>query len=81
MARKQVLVQLDDSLVAGLDEVAKLFGVSRSEILRRSAYRYLESMTEEEADRRSIDSYKRFPEDPADNEVFARLAAETMTEW
>jgi metal-responsive CopG/Arc/MetJ family transcriptional regulator len=37
MARKQVLVQLDDELVARLDEVAARRGVSRSELVRRGA--------------------------------------------
>ncbi len=35
MARKEVLVQLDDGLVRRLDELATAQGTSRSELIRR----------------------------------------------
>ena len=41
MARKQVIVQLDDRMVAELDQEANAVGVSRSEILRRACREYL----------------------------------------
>lgn len=37
MARKQVIVQLDDKLVADLDKAAKQDGFSGSELLRGTA--------------------------------------------
>jgi metal-responsive CopG/Arc/MetJ family transcriptional regulator len=37
MARRQVLVQLDDDLVRRLDAAAQRLEVSRSELLRRGA--------------------------------------------
>ncbi|MGH9893143.1 MAG: ribbon-helix-helix protein, CopG family [bacterium] len=37
MARREVLVQLDDDLVARLDALAQRVEVSRSELLRRGA--------------------------------------------
>lgn len=40
MARRQVLVQLDDATVDRLDVLAEQLSVSRSELLRRGAERY-----------------------------------------
>ena len=37
IARKQVLVQLDDALVEQLDRLARDLGTNRSELLRRGA--------------------------------------------
>ena len=66
VARKQVIVQLDDGLLADLDFFAKALRISRSELLRRAARFYLEAMDETIADQRRIDSYTRHPERPED---------------
>jgi Arc/MetJ-type ribon-helix-helix transcriptional regulator len=63
MARKQVLVQLEDSLVKDLDRLARQAGVSRSELLRRAARALLQAMEEAEADRKLVESYKRIPQE------------------
>lgn len=63
MARKQVLVQLDDVLLEGLDKAALDAGVSRSELLRRAARALLEAIDEAEADRKLVESYKRVPQE------------------
>lgn len=81
MARKQVLVQLDDELVARLDEVAERHGVSRSELLRRGAMALLEAEELRAADKALQEAYRRIPQDPAIIEGAARLAARTAPEW
>ncbi|CAN5303625.1 hypothetical protein BH20ACT8_BH20ACT8_12500 [soil metagenome] len=81
MARKQVLVQLDDALVARLDEVADRRGVSRSELLRRGALALLEAEERRAADEALQEAYRRVPQDPAIVEAAARLAARTAPEW
>lgn len=81
VTRKQILVQLDDDMVTRLDAVALELGISRSGLIRRGLNLYLDRLTEAEDDRRSVESYKRMPEDPAEDEIYARLAAETMIEW
>jgi len=63
MARKQVLVQLEDSLVRDLDRLARQAGVSRSELLRRAARALLQAMEEAEADRKLVESYRRIPQE------------------
>jgi hypothetical protein len=63
MARKQVLVQLDDALLEGLDRAADDIGISRSELIRRAARGLLQLMAEAEADRRLVESYKRLPQE------------------
>ena len=81
MARRQVLVQLDDDLVAKLDELARRAEVSRSELLRRGAIAILEADRLSEADQRLIDAYTNQPPEAALLEASQRLAAETVPEW
>jgi len=65
MSRKEVLVQLDDELVAHLDALAEREGTSRSELLRRGAIAVLDAMAERDADDALIEAYRRTPQDPA----------------
>ena len=81
MARREVLVQLDDELVARLDHLAKRTGVSRSELLRRGARAILEADEWAQADKRLIEGYTKYPPDPVLLETSRRLAAETAPEW
>lgn len=81
MARREVLVQLDDELVGKLDEVAKRGGVSRSELLRRGAEAVLRADEWARADERLIEGYAQYPPDPSLLEAAETLAAETAPEW
>ena len=81
MARREVLVQLDDDLVGRLDEIARVRGTNRSALLRKGAQAVIDADERQDADRRLIDAYRRMPEDPALIESAARLAARTMPEW
>lgn len=81
MARKQVLVQLDDDLVQRLDELAEQLEVSRSELLRRGALALLQAADLHEADRQVITAYRRQPQDPVLVAAARRLAAETVPDW
>jgi len=81
MARRQVLVQLDDDLVDRLDRLARREEVSRSELLRRGALAVLEADHLAEAERSLVEAYRRHPQEPAVVEAARRLAAETAPEW
>ncbi len=81
VARKQVLVQLDDGLVAELDRWADKEGVSRSELLRRAAVALIAAYDEAEEDRRTVEAYRRMPQDPVMTETLNRLAAEHAPPW
>lgn len=81
MARREVLVQLDDDLVARLDHLAAEEGTSRSELLRRGADALLEAARVTRADEELIAAYRRIPQDPVLVEAAARLAASTVREW
>ena len=63
MARKQVIVQLDDDLVRDLDRAAKRHGVSRSELVRQGVRALLASSSEAEAVRRLVDAYRQQPQE------------------
>jgi hypothetical protein len=62
MARKQVIVQLDDALVESLDRAARKAGINRSELLREAAFMWLQATAEEELDRMHAEAYRRIPQ-------------------
>ena len=81
MARRQVLVQLDDDLVEQLDELAADLGTNRSELIRRGAQAVLDAEQLAKADRELQAAYRRTPADPALVQSARRLAAETGPAW
>lgn len=81
LARREVLVQLDDELVADLDRLAAARGTSRSDLVRRSILALLEAADAAEADRVLQDAYRRIPPDPVLVEAARRLAADTTPTW
>ena len=81
MARREVLVQLDDELVERLDRLADQQGTSRSDLLRRGAAAVLEASELAAADRELQESYRRTQQDPAVVAAATRLAAHTVPEW
>lgn len=81
MARRQVLVQLDDDLMERLDALAKRVGTNRSDLIRRGARAIIEADELAASDRDLREAYRRQPADPALVRSAARLAAETAPEW
>jgi metal-responsive CopG/Arc/MetJ family transcriptional regulator len=81
MARREVLVQLDDDLVDRLDQLAKTIGTNRSELLRRGAQAVIDAEDTFAADRNLVAAYRRQPLEPAVVRSAARLAARTAPEW
>jgi len=81
MARREVLVQLDDDMVERLDEIASRASVSRSELLRRAALAVIEADEWAQADERLIEGYTKHPPDPVLLAVSRRLATENAPEW
>ena len=73
--RTQVLIQLDDDLLAQLDERAGAEGVSRSELIRRAARALMASDAEAALDRAIADGYRRHPASPPGPDVVAAAAA------
>jgi predicted transcriptional regulator len=81
MGRREVLVQLDDDLVARLDRLAAKRGTNRSELLRRGAVAVLDAEELRAADLELQAAYRLTPQDPVIVEAAARLAAETIPNW
>lgn len=81
MARREVLVQLEDDLVERLDELAERAGVSRSELIRRGAAAVLNADELGRQDRQLVDAYRKTPPDPFLLDASLRLAAENTSEW
>jgi metal-responsive CopG/Arc/MetJ family transcriptional regulator len=72
--RKQTLVQLNDELLAALDQRAAQLGVSRSALIRRAVESFLADSVEAEIDRRIQEGYRRRPLE----EVWGDLPARAM---
>jgi hypothetical protein len=81
VARREVLVQLDDDLVEQLDALAADLGTNRSELMRRGAQAVLDAERLTAADRDLRAAYRRQPADPALARSARRLAAETTPAW
>lgn len=81
MSRREVLVQLDDELVAQLDGLAARLGTNRSELLRRGAQAVITAEELAVADRELVAAYRRHPADPALVQSARRLAAQTAPAW
>ena len=81
MARREVLVQLDDDLVEQLDALAADLGTNRSELMRRGAQALLDAERLAAADHELRAAYRRQPADPLLVQSARRLAAETAPTW
>jgi Ribbon-helix-helix protein, copG family len=81
MARREVLVQLDDDLVEQLDEIASALGTSRSELLRRGAHAVIIAEDLARADEELVAAYRRQPPDPTLILSARHLAARTAPAW
>ncbi len=81
MARKQVLVQLEDELIAQLDRIAQERGINRSDLLRRLVRNLVEAEDDRQADVQHRAAYQAIPEDPLETEWLTRLAAQNAIEW
>ena len=66
MARRQTLVQLNDELLAVLDQRAARHGVSRSELIRRAIEAYLKDDRDAEIDAAIVEGYTRIPPEEDD---------------
>lgn len=62
MARKQVIVQLDDDLVGDLDILADHLGINRSELLRRAARMILDAGQTAILEEQHRQAYLRVPD-------------------
>ena len=67
MSRTATLVQLNQDLLAALDQRAAELGVSRSHLIREAIQAYLADALDAAIDRQILEAYKRRPqaEDPA----------------
>lgn len=74
IARTQTIVQLNEALLARLDERAARESRSRSALIRTAIESYLEDELAAEADRRIVDGYSRLPQ-TAIEDAWATAAA------
>lgn len=75
MVRIQTLVQLDERLVALLDERAGMRGTSRSALVRQAIEAYLAGDAQGAIDAAILDGYERIPASPPSPLTLALAAA------
>lgn len=63
MARAQTLVQLNDRLLAALDQYAAKVGRNRSEVIRSAIEQFLEESLEDDIDRAIVEGYRKIPQE------------------
>lgn len=68
MGRTQTIVQLNEQLLARLDERAARESLSRSALIRTAIECYLDDELAAEADRRIVEGYTRIPQTAAEDE-------------
>lgn len=73
VARKQVLVQLNDDLLAQLDRAMATSGQTRSQLVRAAIADYLERVLEDDIDRQYAVAYTRHPPDDEFDDGLAEL--------
>ena len=73
VARRQTLVQLNDELLAALDERAARRGVSRSRLIRTAIETYIASDEDAAIDAAIVEGYTRIP--PPEHDPWAEAAA------
>jgi predicted transcriptional regulator len=73
MARQQTLVQLNDELLALVDERAARLGKSRSELIRAALEQYLKTDRAAAIDAAIAEGYRRLP--PSEDDPWASAAA------
>ena len=76
MARKQVLVQLDEAQIAQLDRLIADGEDNRSGLIRRAIDLYLDAVAEGLANVRYAEAYRRIPEDLDEHAAMRSLALE-----
>jgi metal-responsive CopG/Arc/MetJ family transcriptional regulator len=81
MARREVLVQLDDELGRQLDQLATRLRTNRSDLLRQGAHAVIAADELTRADRDLVAAYQRQPPDPAIVQSARTLAAKTAPGW
>lgn len=69
MPRKEVLVQLTDEIVEGLDGVAADKGTSRSSVVREAVQQYMQAERNKKWDRLMRAGYERFPQTQDEEEM------------
>lgn len=80
VARAQILVQLDDCLVALLDQRAAICGASRSALIRLAVETYLAGDIAAGVDQAIVAGYGRVPAEEPGPEVTALAAANIEAE-
>lgn len=82
LMRRETLVQLDDELLAALDERAQRQGTSRSALIREAVESYLRDHVEAALDHAIVRGYERVTAvPPADLERLLAVASIEQEPW
>ncbi|HXJ92212.1 MAG TPA: CopG family transcriptional regulator [Terriglobia bacterium] len=70
-----IQVVLDSQLLRATNSAAKRARVNRSALVRQALREYLKQLKVQDLEARDREGYRRHPDDPADAEMWERVAA------
>lgn len=73
VTRTQTMVQLNDELLALLDQRAAADGASRSHVIREAVVAYLDADRTASIDQQIVDGYRRMPQSDFDQDAWGDL--------
>ncbi len=75
---KKIAITLPDDQALAIEHIRKRRKIPRSRVIQQAIAYYLRERNEYTAARRYEEGYRRMPEDPAEAEAYARMAAEVL---
>lgn len=72
---KPIQILMDEELLKRIEKEARRQKLDRSKLIRQAVAEFLEARRREEADRRDIEGYERFPQDPKEIMAWERIQA------
>jgi metal-responsive CopG/Arc/MetJ family transcriptional regulator len=76
MSMKIIQVPIDNVLLGAVNRLAKVRRSTRAALIREACQRYLETVEEEELDRKYAEGYRRKPESAAVGKLGEKMAKE-----
>jgi metal-responsive CopG/Arc/MetJ family transcriptional regulator len=75
---RKIAISLPEDQARAIERIRKKRKIPRSRVIQQAIAHYLSEETEHAAVRQYEEGYRRMPEDPAEAEAYARLAAEVL---
>lgn len=75
---RKIAITLPEDQARAIERIRKRRKIPRSRVIQQAIAYYLSEESQHTAVRRYEEGYRRMPEDPAEAEAYARMAAEVL---